>query len=149
MLSLLSSPGKDSQYPEAFDPYSPSTGSSLPNQSEHLHVLSAYEPLFASAASELTSLENRRFPEGEALVSLIALQPRLQAALEVQESQAAEVEDLKRRSATVLAQWYQTSVIEDGEQWAEWERRLVRVEQQVRRAEAAKGREEAPVAGAA
>ncbi|KAI9672622.1 MAG: hypothetical protein M1831_000057 [Alyxoria varia] len=136
-------------YPEAFDPYPSNSGNSLPNQSEHLHVLSAYEPFFASAASELTSLENRQVPQGDALVPLIALQPRLQNALAVQETQAAEVEELKRRSATVLAQWYQNSVIEDGEQWAEWERRLVKVEQQVRRAEAAKYREERASAGRA
>ncbi len=74
-------------------------------------------------------------PDAIALASLIALRPVLAKVQSTQESQERELEELRDRSATVLAQWYEKQVLQGGEQWSEWEERMASMEQDLRRRE--------------
>ena len=104
-------------------------------------VILASEKMFASTTSNLTALQRQHMPDTDALISLAALQPQVEQALAVSEKQWAEMEELRRRSAEALAYWYESSVLEEGERWADWEERLKRVEMAVRRKETARSRE--------
>lgn len=77
----------------------------------------------------------------ELSVSLISLQPRLARLELLQESHAREVDHLRLRSASVLQRWYALGVLEGGECWTEWERRVTDVEKRVRREEAYRARD--------
>lgn len=89
-------------------------------------------------ASHLTTLQDQSLPDAQPLTSLIALRARLDHALVVQWDQKTEVDELRQRSAMTLALWYQQSVLRGGNRWSEWEQRLARLEQTVRRREKAR-----------
>ncbi len=75
-------------------------------------------------------------------MELVRLQPRIDRLSAVQSEQERELAELRHRSAMVLERWYTVTVMGAGECWAEWDTRLGKVEQQVKRAEAAKARRE-------
>lgn len=108
---------------------------------EELSVILASEKMLMSTTSNLTALQSQHMPHTDALVSLALLQPQVERALAMSEKQWAEVEELRRRSAEALVYWYEISVLEEGERWADWEERLRRVEMAVRRKETARSRE--------
>lgn len=61
---------------------------------------------------------------------------------QTQAEQAAEISELRVRTAKVLQQWYEVGLVGSGECWAEWEGRLEGVERDLRRREAVKERRE-------
>lgn len=86
-------------------------------------------------------MQNYPIPDAQILRTLLALQPRLTRAQSVQGAQEAELAELRQRSAAALAHWYSRTVLEGGEQWSTWEERMMKMEQKVRREEAALRRE--------
>ena len=102
----------------------------------------ANAPLYASSSSQLQSLKDLTPPPVSASTALIAIQPEL-ALLELeQDGQALEIAQLRERSAMLLQRWYEIGVLGWGECWQEWDERLARIEQRIRRAESRKTREE-------
>jgi len=61
---------------------------------------------------------------------------------QTQAEQAAEISELRVRTAKVLQRWYEVGLVGSGECWAEWEGRLEGVEREVRRREVVKERRE-------
>lgn len=53
----------------------------------------------------------------------------------MQEQQAAEIAELRARSALVAKRWVEVGVLGGSEVWAEWEGRIEKVERAVRRLE--------------
>jgi len=103
-----------------------------------LSIVLASQSSYHSTASRLTSILDVPLPPAELSAQLIDLVPRI-ARLEVlQASQDADISELRQRSAAVLQQWYTMDVLGAGEKWAEVEKRVETVEQNVRRAALAK-----------
>jgi hypothetical protein len=102
----------------------------------------AYASAFPETASRLTSLQDLPIPPASASASLIELQPRLDRLARVQEQQAAELADLRARSALLMKRWVEVGIVGGGELWAEWEGSVERAEKAVRRMEARARRNE-------
>ena len=110
-------------------------------ENQTVNVLAA-SALFAQTVSDLSNLEGQHIPDARKLAALVSLQPRITRALAVQQIQSRQANELQIRSAQLLTRWYQHSVIEEGEHWAGWEDRMLRIEMQVRRRENAQRMEE-------
>ena len=106
----------------------------LSSQTLAAMVLS-YATAFPETASRLTSLQDLPVPDAQSSASLIDLQPQLDRLAQVQTAQAAEISELRVRTASVLQRWYEVGLVGSGEVWAEWEGRLEDVERETRRKE--------------
>lgn len=95
----------------------------------------SYATAFPETASRLTSLNDLPVPDAVSSASLIELQPQLDRLAQVQTAQAAEISELRVRTASVLQRWYEVGLVGSGEVWAEWEGRLEDVERETRRKE--------------
>lgn len=107
-------------------------------------IVLSYATAFPETASRLTSLNDLPVPDAQSSAALINLQPQLDRLAQTQSEQAAEISELRVRTARVLQRWYDVGLVGSGECWAEWEGRLEDVEREVRRGEVVRqGREEA------
>lgn len=84
-------------------------------------------------------------PDAQSSAALIELQPQLDRVAQMQDQQAAEISELRIRTARVLQRWYDVGLVGSGECWAEWEGRLEDVEREVRRREVIRQRREEEV----
>ena len=84
-------------------------------------------------------------PPTESSVVLVSLLPRIAKIKELQDSQAAEVADLRLQSAAILKRWYEIGVLGSGECWTEWEERMLDMEKIVRRGESRRAQEAAVI----
>ncbi|EER40656.1 nuclear distribution protein RO10 [Histoplasma capsulatum H143] len=141
----------DSRFPDLFQSIHPitttttsSSSSSSPqppaipstlSQQALTSIILSYASAFPETASRLTSLKDLPIPPASLSASLIELQPRLDRLVAVQEQQAAEIAELRARSALVAKRWVEVGVLGGGEVWAEWEGRIEKVERAVRRLE--------------
>lgn len=112
---------------------------SLPSQAA---LVLSHAQLYSKISGQLQSLQETSVPEPTSASKLRELQPRIDRAAAKQEQQAAELAELRSRSAAAVERWYETGVLGMAEQWAEWEERMRDVEIVVRRLEAVKKREE-------
>ncbi|EAW12783.1 putative nuclear distribution protein RO10 [Aspergillus clavatus NRRL 1] len=128
------------RFPDLFRPTPPhSLPENLTTQNIASIVLS-YASAFPETASRLTSLNDLPVPDAQASASLVELQPRLDGLARVQEEQAAQISELRVRTARVLQRWYEIGLVGSGECWAEWEGRLEDVEREVKREEVVRER---------
>lgn len=79
-------------------------------------------------------------PDPAALTPLVDIVPRIEKARVKQDKQAAELAELRARSARAVEEWYTGGVLGMGERWTEWEERVKEAEILVRRKEAYKKR---------
>ncbi|KAJ5759918.1 hypothetical protein N7520_007074 [Penicillium odoratum] len=105
-------------------------------------IVLSYATAFPETASRLTSLNDLPIPDAQSSATLIDLQPRMERIAQTQAEQAAEISQLRVRTAKVLQRWYEVGLVGSGECWAEWEARLEGVERDIRRREAVKERRE-------
>ena len=106
-------------------------------------LILAHESLYKTSSVQLSTLnDNSTIPESAPLVKLIAMQTRIDKLETKQMEQAQEFAELRARSARAVEKYYESGVLQMGEQWTEWEERLKDCEILVRRKEAAKRREE-------
>ena len=112
---------------------------SLPSQAA---LVLSHAQLYSKISGQLQSLQETSVPDPTSASKLRELQPRIDRAAARQEQQAAELAELRSRSAAAVERWYETGVLGMAEQWAEWEERMRDVEIVVRRLEAVKKREE-------
>ncbi|KAI9820056.1 MAG: hypothetical protein M1826_001046 [Phylliscum demangeonii] len=134
----------DARHPEWFrapPPADEAPPTTQLNADEQLSVVRASATLFSTTSSQLSAVFDLAIPPAESFAALIDLQPRIEQWRARQQKQAREVARLAQRSAAVLERWYEVAVVGGGECWAEWDGRVARVEQAVRRAENAKARE--------
>ncbi|KAJ5794895.1 hypothetical protein N7457_001494 [Penicillium paradoxum] len=108
-------------------------------------IVLSYATAFPETASRLTSLNDLPVPDAESSAALIELQPQLDRVAQMQNEQAAEISELRIRTARVLQRWYDVGIVGSGECWAEWEGRLEDVEREVRRREVTRQRREEEV----
>jgi hypothetical protein len=131
-----------SQHPNLFNQTnSAEQPNTLPLPSQASLVLS-HAQLYSRISGQLQSLQETNVPDPTSASKLRELQPRIDKAAARQEQQAAELAELRSRSAAAVERWYETGVLGMAERWAEWEERMRDVEIVVRRLEAVKKREE-------
>lgn len=104
-------------------------------------IVLSYATAFPETASRLTSLNDLPIPDAQSSASLIELQPQLDRLAQIQTAQAAEISQLRVRTASLLQRWYEIGLVGSGEVWAEWEGRLEDVERGTRRTEVKRQRE--------
>ena len=109
---------------------------------DQLPTVFAAAPILSQTVSDLDALQRQQIPDNQPLASLIGLAPRLERVAAVQRVQSEEENELCERTAQLLARWYEQTVVHEGEQWADWEARLSKVELKLRREEHARKREE-------
>lgn len=102
----------------------------------------SYATLFPTMASQLTAVFDVPVPPAETSIALMNLQPRIDRWMALQEEQGKQVAWLQQRSAALLERWYNVAILGSGECWAEWDSRITQAEQRIKRAEAAREREE-------
>ncbi|EGC47280.1 nuclear distribution protein RO10 [Histoplasma capsulatum var. duboisii H88] len=121
----------DSRFPDLFQSIHPitttitsSSSSSSPqppaipstlSQQALTSIILSYASAFPETASRLTSLKDLPIPPASLSASLIELQPRLDRLVAVQEQQAAEIAELRTRSALVAKRWVEVGVLGGGE----------------------------------
>jgi hypothetical protein len=105
----------------------------------------SYATAFPETASRLTSLNDLPVPDAQSSAALIELQPQIDRVAQMQTEQAAEISELRMRTARVLQRWYDVGLVGSGECWAEWEGRLEDVEREVKRSEVIRQRREEEV----
>ncbi|MCJ1353791.1 MAG: hypothetical protein MMC33_003778 [Icmadophila ericetorum] len=127
------------KYPDIFPPTSP-TDEYFFTESERLSVVTSSAILYSNTASRLRSLQDMPIPSAESSTTLISLNPRIAEVQQLQDSQAAEITQLRLRTAETLQRWYEIQVLAGGECWNEWEERVGEVEKRVRREETARAR---------
>ncbi|OAX78535.1 hypothetical protein ACJ72_07157, partial [Emergomyces africanus] len=134
----------DSRFPDLFQSINNSTTATstttqtIPttlSQQALTSIILSYASAFPETASRLTSLKDLPIPPASLSASLIELQPRLDRLAAVQEQQAAEIAELRARSALVAKRWVEVGVLGGSEIWADWEGRIEKVERGVRRLE--------------
>ena len=129
----------DGNHPDIFPPTSPTDDSSF-SESERLSIVTSSAILYSNTASRLRSLQDMPIPSAESSTSLIALNPRIAKVQQLQDSQAAEIAQLRLRTAETLQRWYEIQVLAGGDCWNEWEERVGEVEKRVRREETARAK---------
>lgn len=90
-------------------------------------------PSYSATASRLTSVMDVPVPSAEVSAQLIELQPRIAKIEALQTVQNADIAELRERSAAVVQRWYTRDVLGAGDGWAEVEKKVVGVEQRIRR----------------
>lgn len=98
-------------------------------------IVSASKSGFLRTASSLTELKECPFPNTDVFGQLLAYEQRLTKTEAQQHELDVLVAELRLRSANVAAQYYQKVILGGGEQWLDWEERLVHIEQKIRRKE--------------
>ena len=129
----------DGNHRDIFPPTSPLDDSSF-SESERLSIVTSSAILYSNTASRLRSLQDMPIPSAESSTSLIALNPRIAKVRHLQDLQAAEIAQLRLRTAETLQRWYEIQVLAGGDCWNEWEERVGEVEKKVRREETARAR---------
>ena len=112
---------------------------------ERLAIIKSCATLYPTVASRLTSVQDMPISPTESSVVLVSLLPRIAKIKELQDSQAAEVADLRLQSAAILKRWYEIGVLGSGECWTEWEERMLDMEKIVRRGESRRAQEAAVI----
>lgn len=92
-------------------------------------------PGFATAASQLKALDDQQVPQTDGFTKLASLRPRIAEAEERQLQQAMQISLLRKQSGLLVSRSKQIHFLGQGRCWAEWDKRLIRAEQSVRRAE--------------
>ncbi|KAJ5562667.1 hypothetical protein N7535_002887 [Penicillium sp. DV-2018c] len=105
-------------------------------------IVMSYATAFPETASRLTSLNDLPVPDAQSSAALIELQPQIDRVAQMQSEQAAQISELRIRTARALQRWYDVGLVGSGECWAEWEGRLEDVEREVRRSEVIRQRRE-------
>lgn len=118
----------------------PSTSTNISTSDKETIVLTSSNAI-QNTSNQLAALEQLDLPDSRGYASLVAIRGRIARASAVQQRQIAQVEQLRRESAEMLAHWYGESVLQSNESIAEWSERLGRVEQRVRRREVAAKRD--------
>jgi hypothetical protein len=139
-LNISSSVDKlaDTRYPDLFVPANNDHSPSTLDHSVIKSIVLAHASSFPETVSRLNSVKDLPIPPASASAELLALGPRLEKAIEVQESQLHDVAALRTRSARLLERWLEVGVVGQGEVWAEWEERVRGVERSARRIEVAR-----------
>ncbi|KAH8816875.1 hypothetical protein F5884DRAFT_237753 [Xylogone sp. PMI_703] len=128
-----------SRYPDLFQSVEPTN--ELPttlDTPEITAIVLASASLYPTTASRLTSIVDTPIPEAELSTQLISLQPRIAKLEAIQAAQNSDLAELRQRTAALIQRWYAVDVLGAGDNWAELEERVEKVEQGVRRAELAK-----------
>ncbi|KAF3919626.1 hypothetical protein ABW20_dc0104572 [Dactylellina cionopaga] len=123
-------------YPEIFADILPATQprpqGGLTIEEKATVVLSS-APQTQSVASQLVSLRDISVPDVDVSVRLVELQPRIDRLVVMQEVQAREMAELRRRSLKALERWYEVGVEGVNECFAEWDERVGRCDRVVKR----------------
>ncbi|RDW62126.1 hypothetical protein BP6252_11559 [Coleophoma cylindrospora] len=102
------------------------------DSSSLLSIVLASASAYPTTASRLTSISDLPIPAASLSAQLVELQPRVAKIEALQMDQAADMAELRMRTAAVLQRWYAVDVLGAGDSWAELEDRVDWVEQRVR-----------------
>ncbi|KAL0637400.1 hypothetical protein Q9L58_003603 [Maublancomyces gigas] len=115
-------------FPEIFKNVYPATQTSSLSSEEKLSTVLSAAPSFHATSSQLTSIMDTLIPNPSVSADLISLVPRINRAEVVQQAQAKEIADLRRRSAALLERWYLLGIEGVNECFAEWDERALEVD---------------------
>jgi hypothetical protein len=104
---------------------------------EKLSTVFSAAPSFHATSSQLTSIKDTPIPNPSTSADLISLLPRIYRAEVVQQTQAQEIADLRKRSAALLERWYLLGVEGVNECFVEWDKRTLKVDKLLARAQQA------------
>ena len=107
-------------------------------------MLKAYTNIIPTFQSQLNLAQDLRVPPLESFTGLASLHPSIDKLEQEYRAFEEEVASLRRRSAALLQRWYEVAVLAGGDCWVEWERRLERVEREIRRQEILRQEEASP-----
>jgi hypothetical protein len=125
----------ESRYPDLINPSPAKDVSPQLEPAEQLAMILTEAPSFPTTASQLNSLHDLPVPPAESFAALAALQPRIAEAERRQLTQAMEISDLRKRSGALVLRWQEIFILGQGRCWAEWDTRVKKAEQLVRRKE--------------
>ncbi|KAJ2894995.1 amino acid transporter [Zalerion maritima] len=114
------------------DPISPAVSLDAP---ELRATVLASSSLFAATSSSLTAVFDAPVPDPRLSADLAALAPRMKGIEAIQMAQAADIAALRSRSEAVIRKWYEQGIVGNSEFISNTERKVVKVEQFVRRKE--------------
>lgn len=131
-----------SKHPDIFNQATNTVHSNLLPLAPQAALVLSHAQLYSRVSGQLQSLQETTVPDSTSASKLRELHPRIEKAAARQDQQAAELAELRSRSAAAVERWYDTGVLGMAERWAEWEERMRDVEIIVRRLEATKKLEE-------
>ncbi|CUS07379.1 unnamed protein product [Tuber aestivum] len=105
-----------------------SSSSSTLTPCEKLSTALTAAPSIHATSSQLTSIRDTPIPDPNVSADLIALLPRINRTEIMQQTQAREIAELRRRSAALLERWYLLGVEGVNECFAEWDERTLEVD---------------------
>lgn len=123
----------DSNFPEIFKNVYPATQTSGLSFEEKLSTILSVAPSFHATSSQLTSIMDTLIPNPSVSADLISLVPRINRAEVIQQAQAKEIADLRKRSAALLERWYLLGIEGVNECFAEWDERALEMDKIVSR----------------
>ena len=132
----------DSRYPDLFQSQPAYEIPASLTTTNLFTIVNSCATLYHTSASRLSSIQDLAIPSADACASLIELNARLARVGLLQDAQFTEIADIRSRSVALIERWYQICVLSGGECWADWERRVGKVERDVRRLERLRTREE-------
>ncbi|PWW74105.1 hypothetical protein C7212DRAFT_346758 [Tuber magnatum] len=118
-------------YPEIFKTHPHATSSSPSSTltpSEKLSTVLTAAPSIHTTSSQLTSIRDTPIPDPNVSADLIALIPRINRAEVVQQTQAREIAELRRRSAALLERRYLLGIEGVNECFSEWDERTLEID---------------------
>lgn len=120
---------EDAHFPEIFKNVTPPVvQTSMLTSEEKMSTILSAAPSFHATSTQLTSIMDSPIPNPTVSTDLIALVPRISRAEVVQQAQAQEIADLRKRSAALLERWYLLGVEGVNECFAEWDERTLDVD---------------------
>ena len=134
----------DDQYPDLNAPKRPERGSDDVLAAK-LSIVLASATTYTNMVSQLSNLQQYPLPETKELIALLSQTSRLERLEAVQRQQLAAIAQLRQRSTALVAEWYQSQVLDASERWSSLENRMLHAEKTMRRKEAARAREDEDV----
>ncbi|PNS18034.1 hypothetical protein CAC42_3993 [Sphaceloma murrayae] len=104
-------------------------------------VVLAHASQLTSTTSQLRSIQDAPVPDSIGSVHVVAQVPRMIQAQDRAESQRQQMNELRARSAEIVARWHRIGVLGVGEVISEWDERLTDAERDIRQAAARRRRE--------
>lgn len=125
-LNSLNTP--DARFPEVFKNVRSAIQISTLSSEEKQSTLLSAASSFHATSSQLTSIMDTSVPNPSASADLVSLVPRINRVGVVQQAQAKEIADLRKRTGVLLERWYLLSIESVNECFVEWDDRALKVD---------------------
>lgn len=118
----------EANFPEIFKNAQAAAPPSTLTSDEKLSTVFSAAPSIYATSSQLTSIKDTPIPDPSISANITSLLPRIYRAEVVQQTQAREIADLRKRSAALLERWYLLGIEGVNECFVEWDKRTMVVD---------------------